>query len=139
GRVRGRSAVTERWEWLTGFGEIGPSGGGHLRRYAHMSSNAGHADLRVLLESAPDAMVIVDERGTIALVNARAEELFGYGREELVGGRVEMLVPERFAEQHPAHRREYSADPHTRAMGAGLELQGRRKDGSEFPVEISLS
>jgi diguanylate cyclase (GGDEF)-like protein/PAS domain S-box-containing protein len=94
---------------------------------------------RALLESAPDAMVIVDARGEIVLVNAQAENLFGYGREELLGQRVEMLVPDRFRNAHPGHRKRYSDDPHTREMGAGHELHGRRKDGSEFPVEISLA
>jgi PAS domain S-box-containing protein len=83
--------------------------------------------------------VIVDAGGEIVLVNAQAEKLFGYRREELVGERVEMLMPERFRARHPDHRTGYSADPHARRMGAGLELCGRRRDGSEFPVEVSLS
>lgn len=92
-----------------------------------------------LLESAPDAMVIVDSSGRIVLVNSRTEELFGYTREELVRQPVEMLVPERFVEGHRIHRHGYFDDPRTRPMGAGLALLGRRKDGSEFAVEISLS
>jgi diguanylate cyclase (GGDEF)-like protein/PAS domain S-box-containing protein len=73
------------------------------------------------------------------LVNAQTEKLFGYAREELLGQKVELLVPDRFHQRHSGHREQYSNDPHTRAMGAGLELYGRRNDGTEFPVEISLS
>jgi diguanylate cyclase (GGDEF)-like protein/PAS domain S-box-containing protein len=94
---------------------------------------------RALLETAPDAMVIVDEAGRIVLVNSQTERLFGYPREQLIGERVELLVPERSAYAHPGHRAKFAEDPHPRPMGSGLDLYARRKDGSEFPVEISLS
>jgi PAS domain S-box-containing protein len=94
---------------------------------------------RSLLEAAPDAMVIVDQAGRMVLVNGQVESLFGYPRQELLGQPVEMLVPDRFRRQHGGHRLGYAAEPRVRAMGAGLELHGLRKDGTEFPVEISLS
>ncbi|MER5436219.1 PAS domain S-box protein [Streptomyces sp. NPDC002588] len=94
---------------------------------------------RGLLEAAPDAMVIVDDTGSIRLVNAQTEALFGYGREELLGHPVELLIPHRFRDQHTVHRGGYTANRQVRPMGAGLELHGLRKDGTEFPVEISLS
>lgn len=93
----------------------------------------------VLLEAAPDVILLIGPDGKIALVNSQTERLFGYRREELLGQTVEMLIPEHVRQRHAAHRREYAAAPTTRPMGAGLALTARRKDGSEFPAEISLS
>ncbi|HTA58750.1 MAG TPA: PAS domain S-box protein, partial [Candidatus Baltobacteraceae bacterium] len=100
---------------------------------------ASEAKFRGILESAPDAMVIADGHGRIVLINAETERLFGYGREELVGQLVDILVPDRFRGKHPQHREGYTAHPRTRTMGEGRDLWGLRKDKTEFPVEISLS
>jgi PAS domain S-box-containing protein len=100
---------------------------------------ASEAKFRGLLESAPDGVVIVDAAGLIQIVNQQTEMLFGYPREQLLGQPVEVLLPDRFRGRHIVHRGGYQRDPHTRPMGTGLELFGRRRDGSEFPVEISLS
>jgi PAS domain S-box-containing protein len=94
---------------------------------------------RALLEAAPDAMVIASSDGRIAVVNAQAEKLFGYTRDELIGQLVERLIPGRFQAGHVGHRQHYVREPKARAMGSDLELLAVRKDGSEFPVEISLS
>src|SRR6266481_4072045 len=94
---------------------------------------------RLATEASPSGIILVNDRGHIVLVNSQIEKLFGYQREELLGKLVDILVPERFASQHPAHRAEFVAAPTARAMGAGRELFARRKDGSEFPVEIGLS
>jgi PAS domain S-box-containing protein len=94
---------------------------------------------RELLESAPDAIVGIGRSGRIVLVNAQTEKLFGYARDDLIGEPVEKLVPDRYHGAHSGHRSGYFHDPRTRPMGAGLDLFGRRSDGSEFPAEISLS
>ncbi len=92
-----------------------------------------------LLETLPDAIVAVDQTGTIVQVNSQAQELFGYDRDELMGQKIEMLVPDRYRRQHQHHRQNFANAPKTRRMGADLDLYGRRRNGSEFPVEISLS
>ena len=92
-----------------------------------------------LLEALPDAVVAVDRDGTIVQANSQAQELFGYERDELIGQKVEMLVPESYRSQHHQHREKFAQAPKTRRMGAELDLYGRRRNGSEFPVEISLS
>ncbi|HET9224060.1 MAG TPA: ATP-binding protein [Roseiflexaceae bacterium] len=94
---------------------------------------------QALLESAPDSIVIVDDAGRIVIANGQTERMFQYDRAELIGQAIEMLLPERLRARHKRHRAVYGAEPHTRPMGSGLDLVGRRRDGSEFPVEISLS
>jgi PAS domain S-box-containing protein len=97
------------------------------------------ARFRATVESAPTAIVMIDEAGTIVLVNAEVERLFGYEREELLRQKVEVLIPDRFRSKHPGLRSQYFASPEARRMGAGRDLPGLRKDGSEFSIEIGLS
>ncbi|MBD0369739.1 MAG: PAS domain S-box protein [Pyrinomonadaceae bacterium] len=94
---------------------------------------------RLAVESAPNAMVMVDESGSIVLINSQAEKLFGYSREELIGQSAEILVPERFRKSQPEYKQVFAAQPQARVMGAGISLYGLRKDGTEVPVEIGLN
>ncbi len=96
------------------------------------------ARLRSLFEFSPDAILVIDEKGKITEANAQVGSFFGYSRAELIGNTVELLIPEKFRQEHPGRRKEYSAQPRVRAMGAGLELYARRRDGTEFPVDIML-
>lgn len=92
-----------------------------------------------LLEALPDAIVAVDAAGTIVQVNSQTSDLFGYERDELIGQKVELLVPDNYRQEHHRHRDNFAGQPRTRRMGANISLSGRRRNGSEFPVEISLS
>ncbi|MEA2699332.1 MAG: hypothetical protein QOI66_3603, partial [Myxococcales bacterium] len=100
---------------------------------------AAAAKFRALLDSAPDAMVIVGNDGLITLVNNQMEAVFGYPRAAVIGQPIEILIPDRFKDAHPAHRGHYFRNPGLRPMGAGVELYGRRQDGTEFPIEVTLS
>ncbi len=109
------------------------------RKETEESLRVSENRFRSLFEFSPDAIIVTDETGRIAEVNGQVSQFFGYERSELMGQPVEILIPERFRKTHPAHRAHYSDEPHTRPMGAGLELYGRRKDGTEFPADVMLS
>ena len=116
------------------------------RASEHTSAAASSAPLSIsstnvlpFLDISPDALVIVNPAGTIVMVNRQTEAVFGYARTELLGQQLELLLPQRLRAVHIDHREQYFSSPHTRPMGIGLKLVGRRKDGTEFPVEISLN
>jgi len=108
------------------------------RKKAEEAIRHSEAQFRALFEFSPDAIIASDSEGRITEMNARVESMFGYARGELIGQPVDLLVPERFRQSHPSHRKDYASSARARPMGAGLELYGRRKDGSEFPADIML-
>jgi len=109
------------------------------RKRMEATLRESEATTRTLLETAAQAILAVDVRGAVVLANRMAEEMFGYGRDEVLGGPLERLLPERLREGHAAHRSDFEKNPRTRPMGIGLDLQGIRKNGTEFPIEVSLS
>jgi two-component system, LuxR family, sensor kinase FixL len=131
-----------RWVLDSGAPRFAPDGTflGYIGSCIDITERKQAQDLfRLVVEASPDGMVLVDSQGHIVLVNARAEKLFGYGREELLGQSIEFLVPERFRGEHPAYRAAFHASPAARAMSGGRQLFAQRKDGTEFPVEIGTS
>jgi PAS domain S-box-containing protein len=109
------------------------------QRRAQEALRKSEQQLEKLFEFSPDGILVTDPQGRITKANAQIEQAFGYGRSQLVGQAVEILIPERFRNGHPDHQKKYTAHPRLRPMGAGLQLFGRRKDGSEFPVDIMLN
>jgi len=128
--------IRDRTGKLLGFAKI--TRDATDRRSAEEALRRSEEHARMLFEFSPDAVLVCDPEGRVREANARVETLFGYQREELLGQAVELLVPERFRAAHPKHREDYAREPCVRPMGAGLELYGCRKDGSEFPVDILL-
>jgi len=140
-RIRHKDGTT-RWVRDTIVSHRGPDG--RLARYDGLVEDitdrkTAEEQYRHLMESAPDGMVMVDGEGGIVLANGRVEELFGYRLDELTGRPIELLVPAALRERHRALREQYQRKPRPRSMGRGMELVGRRKDGTEFPAEIALS
>src|SRR5579859_2740422 len=102
-------------------------------------STGSHDRYRELLDTAPDAMIVVGADSAITFANVETERLFGYRRDELIGQPLDLLIPERFRGTHGAHLDRFFTNPTRRPMGSGLSLFARRKDGSELPIEVSLS
>jgi PAS domain S-box-containing protein len=140
-RVRLRDGANR---WIVARGRVEPNGAGKpllMRGVCFDITRRKQAEerFRLVVEASPSALIVVRSDGAISLVNVQAEKIFGYSRNELLGQPIEVLIPENFRAEHQGYRRDYLAAPEARAMGAGRELFGRRKDGSELPVEIGLN
>src|SRR5579863_1692449 len=131
------TAIRDKSGGLLGFAKV--TRDFTARREAELALQLSEQRFRALFDFSPDAIIATDPSGRITEANSQVEKFFGYGHAELIGQPVEILVPERFRSAHPGHRKDYSAEARMRPMGIGLELHGRRKDGSEFPVDIMLS
>lgn len=139
-RIRRRNGKL-RWvsvSWQPLFGDDGLRLGSRIRFRDVTNRRVAEDKFRQFFETAPDAKFLIDESGAIRLVNAQAETLFGYRRDDLLGQPVEMLIPQRFRDAHPGHREQFFRRPYVRPMQRGSQFRGLRKDGSEFPAEISL-
>ena len=131
-----------RWVLESGTPRFAPDGAflGYIGSCFDITERKrGEEKFRLVLDAAPNAMIMVDSVGVINFANAPAATVFGYSLSELIGRHIETLIPERFRDRHPGYRKDFHSEPSSRAMGAGRDLFGRRKDGSEFPVEVGLN
>src|SRR5438477_89796 len=137
-----RSDGEYRWVLDSGTPRFAPNGAflGYIGSCIDITERKrGEEKFRLVLDAAPNAMIMVDSAGAISFANARAETVFGYSLSELIGLPIEALIPERFRDRHVGYRKGFLSEPSSRAMGAGRDLFGRRRDGSEFPVEVGLN
>ena len=137
-----RSDGEYRWVLDSGTPRFAPDGAflGYIGSCIDITERKrGEEKFRLVLDAAPNAMIMVDSVGVISFANGPAATVFGYSLSELIGCNIETLIPERFRDRHPGYRKDFHSEPSSRAMGAGRDLFGRRKDGSEFPVEVGLN
>src|SRR5207237_2023410 len=137
-----RSDGEYRWVLDSGTPRFAPNGAflGYIGSCIDITERKrGEKKFRLVLDAAPNAMIMVDSAGVISFANARAETVFGYSLSELIGLPIEALIPPRFRDRHAGYRKGFLSEPSSRAMGAGRDLFARRKDGSEFPVEVGLN
>ena len=137
-----RSDGEYRWVLDSGTPRFAPNGAflGYIGSCIDITERKrGEEKFRLVLDAAPNAMIMVDSVGVISFANGPAATVFGYSLRELIGRNIETLIPERFRDRHPGYRKDFHSEPSSRAMGAGRDLFGRRKDGSEFPVEVGLN